>query len=146
MPGLGPGGRRFESFHPDLRDSSSMSYCFFFASVHGFDTVPVGMKGFGPGLSEPLFLFAKVSHKHRPQGACGAGWCGTCPLFGGCVPRLPAFERILAGVFVGHFGGNEPGFANFVLIRLGGNKKAVPLRSGKQNGLNQSFPIIELCA
>ena len=30
--------------------------------------------------------------------------------------------------------------------RLGGNKKAVTLRSGKQNGLNQSFPIIELCA
>ena len=47
---------------------------------------------------------------------------------------------------MGHFGGNEPGLANFVLIRLGGNKKAVPLRSGKQNGLNQSFPIIELCA
>ena len=30
--------------------------------------------------------------------------------------------------------------------RLGGNKKAVTLRAGKQNGLNQSFPIIELCA
>ena len=30
--------------------------------------------------------------------------------------------------------------------RLGGNKKAVPLWAGKQNGLNQSFPIIELCA
>ena len=29
--------------------------------------------------------------------------------------------------------------------RLGGNKKAVTLRTGKQNGLNQSFPIIELC-
>ena len=29
--------------------------------------------------------------------------------------------------------------------RLGGNKKAVPLRTGKQNVLNQSFPIIELC-
>lgn len=35
---------------------------------------------------------------------------------------------------------------NYFIKRLGGNKKAVPLRSGKQNGLNQSFPIIELCA
>ena len=87
-----------------------------------------------------------MSHSDVLCEACGAGWCGTCPHFRGRVPRLPAFERILAGVFVGHFGGNEPGLANFVLIRLGGNKKAVPLRSGKQNGLNQSFPIIELCA
>ena len=35
---------------------------------------------------------------------------------------------------------------NYFIKWLGGNKKGVPLRSGKQNGLNQSFPIIELCA
>lgn len=62
---------------------------------------------------------------------------------------------------MGHFGGNVRGAGspwialilnfqfsalNYFIKRLGGNKKGVPLRSGKQNGLNQSFPIIELCA
>ena len=88
MPGLGPGGRRFESFHPDVSNSGSMSCCFFFLN----------------------FQFSA-----RPEGT---------------LLQSEATKRIL----------------NYFIKRLGGNKKAVPLRSGKQNGLNQSFPIIELCA
>ena len=61
-------------------------------------------------------------------------------------PTLTRVRAYSGGGVCGTLWRNEPGFANFVLIRLGGNKKAVPLRSGKQNGLNQSFPIIELCA
>ena len=81
MTGLGPGGRRFESFHPDKR---------------------------GGKIASPL----------------------SC-------------ERIQGLLLILNF---QFSILNYFIKRLGGNKKGVPLQSGKQNGLNQSFPIIELCA
>ena len=52
MPGLGPGGRRFESFHPDCETVAHLVAVSFFVTVSGFETVTVGMKGFG----KPLFI------------------------------------------------------------------------------------------
>ena len=96
MPGLGPGGRRFESFHPDKRGGKIAS--------------PLSCERI-----QGLLLILNFQFSARPEGT---------------LLQSEATKRIL----------------NYFIKRLGGNKKGVPLQSGKQNGLNQSFPIIELCA
>ena len=114
------------------------------------------MKGFEPGLREPLVLLlicyanALPSVAWRPSGTAVSLVASLAPIRCACVGpgKVSLAHRACGACVVGLCGTlwrNEPGFAIFVSIRLGGNKKAVTLRTGKQNVLNQSFPIIELC-
>ena len=57
MPGLGPGGRRFESFHPDCETVAHLAAVSLFVIASRFETVPVGMKGFG----KPHFISLRES-------------------------------------------------------------------------------------
>ena len=63
MPGLGPGGRRFESFHPDYETVAQIAAVSFFAIFADFGKIPVGMKGFGPWGKAPLTSFYFATQK-----------------------------------------------------------------------------------
>ena len=144
MPGLGPGGRRFESFHPDNETVAHSAAVSFFALLADIGRILVGMKGFG----KPHFISLRES---APSGSLAT------LRDRGLTRRLARSNTLVPALILNfQFSARPEGtllqseatkrILNYFIKRLGGNKKGVPLQSGKQNGLNQSFPIIELCA
>ena len=71
MPGLGPGGRRFESFHPDVVRVAEFCCSFFFCQ--GFP----GWKDSNRGLREPLVSSFILLRKSAPF---HSAWRPTRPL------------------------------------------------------------------
>jgi hypothetical protein len=98
---------------------------------------PVGMKGFEPGGSlSPLVPFFNLLRK------CAHYVSLAALRVRGLAPSIRSLQYAVPALFFNF----QFSILNYFIKRLGGNKKGVPLQSGKQNGLNQSFPIIELCA
>ena len=109
-------------FIPTMKQWLIQLLFLFLLSYLILEKFPVGMKGFG----KPHFISLRES---APSGSLAT------LRDRGLTRRLVRSNTLVPALIL-----------NYFIKRFGGNKKGVPLQSGKQNGLNQSFPIIELCA
>ncbi len=116
-------------FIPTMKQWLIQLLFLFLLSYLILEKFPVGMKGFG----KPHFISLRES---APSGSLAT-------LRDRGLTRRLVRSNTLVPALILNF---QFSILNYFIKRLGGNKKGVPLQSGKQNGLNQSFPIIELCA